>query len=179
MPEESSSKNAQHVVFGAAIIVVVLAGVFLSMGEQGQVDGPDWREVELTNVQDQSSFTIDSLEKPVLIESFAVWCSTCTRQQKEMQKVAADDYDVRMISLNIADNEDANQIRDHLQEFGFGWRYAVSPSQMTRQLVNTYGTSIVNPPSSPKVLICENSTRKLPNGVSPADKLKEEIDTGC
>jgi hypothetical protein len=86
---------------------------------------------------------------------------------------------VTSVSLNVDPNEDEQQIKEHTQENGFDWRYAVSPTELTRALVQEYGPSMANPPSAPAVLVCENSTRKLQNGVKPVSKLREEIEEGC
>lgn len=138
----------------------------------------DWKQIQLKDVSTGETFTVAELEKPVLVESFAVWCPTCTRQQQELKKLHSG-TDVRSVSIDVDPNEDASKVRQHVNRHGFDWRYAIAPSEMTRQLVEEYGNSIAHPPSAPAVLVCENGTRKLPNGVKPVSKLKEEIEKGC
>ena len=49
---------------------------------------PAWMEIELTDVATGQKFkVIDFQGKPILLESFAVWCPICLQQQKEMAKV--------------------------------------------------------------------------------------------
>ncbi|MCJ7429437.1 MAG: thioredoxin domain-containing protein [Candidatus Nanohaloarchaeota archaeon QJJ-5] len=159
-----------------AVLVIGATGLYLSANEGNP--GGDWKTTELTPVDGDTSFTIDTLEKPVLVESFAVWCTTCTRQQQEIKQLLTE-TNVSVVSLDVDPNEEPALVRDHIEEHGFGWRYAIAPSAMTQQMVADYGTSITNPPSAPAVLVCENSTRRLPNGVKPASKLQDEINAGC
>lgn len=138
----------------------------------------DWQEIELKDVNSGVTFTVAELEKPVLVETFAVWCPTCTNQQREIKKLH-EQSDVTSVSLNVDSNEDEQQIKKHTEENGFDWRYAISPPKLTRMLVNQYGPTIANPPSAPAILVCENGSRRLPNGVKPVSKLQEEVEKGC
>lgn len=164
---------------GIGVLAVLVTGVAVTQsgGEQNR-NSTDWREVKLTDINSGEEFTVSELDKPVLVETFAVWCSTCTRQQQEIKKLH-EESGVKSVSLNVDSNEDASKIRSHTERYGFDWRYAVSPSELTRKLIGKYGNSIAHPPSAPAVLVCENGTRKLPNGVKPVSKLKEEIQKGC
>jgi peroxiredoxin len=132
----------------------------------------------LEDVNSGETFTVAELEKPVLVETFAVWCPTCTNQQREIREFH-EQSNTTSVSLNVDSNEDEEQITRHTEENGFDWRYAVSPPELTRILVNEYGTTIANPPSAPAILVCENGTRRLPNGVKPVSKLQEEVEKGC
>jgi len=138
----------------------------------------DWKQVELEDVRSGETYTVAELEKPVLVETFAVWCTTCTKQQKETQKFHSKS-EVTSVSLNVDPNEDEEKIQDHLDRHGFDWRYSVSPTSLTRSLISDHGRVMVNPPSAPMVLVCEDGERKLPTGVKPASKLQEEVEKGC
>ncbi|MBT7237631.1 redoxin family protein, partial [Candidatus Woesearchaeota archaeon] len=47
----------------------------------------NWLDIELYDITSESNFKIsDFAGKKVFIESFAVWCPTCTKQQKEIKK---------------------------------------------------------------------------------------------
>lgn len=144
----------------------------------GPADGDSWRTVELTDVREGESYSIDSLEKPVLLETFAVWCPTCTRQQQEIKELHGD-VNFTSVSLNVDQNENADKIRSHIQSNGFDWRYSIAPATLTQKLIREFDPSMAQPPSAPVVLVCENSSRKLKNGVKPASKLEEEIRKGC
>jgi|GEM_PF-5570575 hypothetical protein len=50
---------------------------------------------------------------------------------------------------------------------------------LTKSLVDEYGASIANPPSAPVVVVCENTSERLQNGVKPASKIKSEVERMC
>lgn len=155
-----------------------------SDGDGGQTGGGDgdWRTATLTDVRSGEEFTVDDLasDRPVLLETFAVWCSTCLRQQKQLRAYHESvGDDVVSVSLDVDPNEDAPKVRRHLEEHGFDWRYAVAPSEVTQSLVDQFGQSIAHPPSAPVVLVCPDGSRRLPDGVKSADALRQQVADGC
>ncbi len=151
--------------------------------ETGEKEFPaDWKDVELTDVATGKKFKIsDFKDKPILLESFAVWCPTCLKQQKEINKLKEIEGDAIIhISLDTDPNEDEAKVREHINNNGFDWYFAVSPIELTKALIDEFGIAFVNAPGAPVVLICEDqSTRFLGRGVKSADTLKSEIDRGC
>jgi thiol-disulfide isomerase/thioredoxin len=145
-------------------------------------DSIDWKNIELTDVLTGNQFKISDFEgKPILLESFAVWCPTCKKQQdkiKDLHKEVGDD--VISISLDTDPNEKVNQVIGHANRYNFDWIFAVSPVEVTKALIDEFSIQVVNAPGAPVVLICEDqSARMLARGVKSADKLKEEIEKGC
>ncbi len=143
---------------------------------------PEWMNTQLTDVRTGKQFTISSFKgKPVLLESFAVWCPTCTEQQRQTKKLKELEGDTIVhISLDTDPNEDANTVLQHVETYGFDWYYAVSPIEMTRSLIGDYGTKVVFAPGVPMILICpDQSARLLPGGVKTPEKLLSEIGSGC
>ena len=116
----------------------------------------DWKNTELMDVNSGEYFKISDFRlKPILIESFAVWCPTCTKQQNEIKTLHEDiGDDVISVTLDADPNEDENKVLRHTELHGFNWRYSVSPKEMTQGLINDFGLDIVNPSSSPIILIC-------------------------
>jgi thiol-disulfide isomerase/thioredoxin len=142
----------------------------------------DWRDAELTDTLSGETFRISDFKgKPVLLESFAVWCPVCLQQQKEIKKLKESDGDAIIhISLDTDPNEDAAAVIAHAGRNGLDWYFAISPTSLTEILIDEFGFSFVNAPSAPVVLICEDqSTRFLRGGVKSADELKTEIGNGC
>jgi len=139
----------------------------------------DWREFELEEVDSGQTFKIsDFAGKTIFLESFAVWCPTCLKQQKEMKKIV--DENIVHISLDTDPNESAAIVRDHKTENDLDWYFAVAPIEMTQLLIDEFGNKIVNAPAAPVVLICKDqSYRLLKRGVKDADELREEIEEGC
>jgi cytochrome oxidase Cu insertion factor (SCO1/SenC/PrrC family) len=141
-----------------------------------------WMNIELTDVATGQTFKLSDFKgKPVLLESFAVWCPTCLRQQKEMQKLLAGEGDAIIhVSLDTDPNEDEAKVKEHLERNGLDWYFAISPIELTEALIDDFGLSIVSAPSAPVVLICEDqSTRFLKDGVKSADTLLSEVEKGC
>lgn len=163
-----------------------LAGCASSLGFGGGGSGEcttedgAWRSTELTDVLTEETFTIASFEKPVLVETFAVWCSNCKRQQDELvQFHEAVGDDVVSVALNTDPNEDTEAVRQHAREHGYDWRYAVSPSGATSSLVDQFGASMTNPPQVPMLLRCaDGCTRRLKDGHKSTSFLRDQVD-GC
>jgi len=148
----------------------------------GPLFAQDWRDIPLRDVVSGETFRISDFEgRPLLLESFAVWCPTCTKQQQQIHKLHQDiRSDVISISLDVDPNEDENLVRDHASRNGFDWLYAIAPPDLTRALIEEFGTNIVAAPSAPIVLICEDQrARLLKRGVKKAEVLHEEIRRGC
>ncbi len=137
----------------------------------------DWKDVELTDINTGNTFKVSDFKgKTVLLESFAVWCPTCLRQQKEMKKLP----DLVHISLDTDPNEDEAKVKSHIERNDLDWYFAISPETMTQALIDEYGLGIVNAPSAPVILICEDqSTRFLKSGVKSAEELQKEVEVGC
>jgi len=154
-------------------------------GDSGTEEEGDlaWIDIELEDIVTGEKFSVGQFigEKPILLESFAVWCPTCTAQQKQIRVLHADiGDDVISISLDTDPNEDAARVREHLNRNGFDWRYAVAPADLSRGLIDDFGITVVNAPSAPVILIClDGQARLLDSGSKSADVLKAEIDRGC
>lgn len=171
----------QYFVAGIVFLVATTAGIYgLSQNQTpgNNVTQTDWKHITLEDVMTEEEYTIAELDKPLLVETFAVWCPTCTRQQQEVKKFHGNS-DVTSVSLDVDPNEDASKVRQHIQRHDFDWRYSVAPSELTRLMIQEFGNDIAHPPSAPMILVCEDGTRKLPSGVKPVSKLQEEVNKGC
>ena len=141
-----------------------------------------WMAIELTDVITGQNFKINDFKgKTVLLESFAVWCPTCLRQQKELKKVAARGSDALIhISLDTAPNEDEAQVKAHAEKNGLDWYFVVAPIELTNALIDEFGLTVISAPFAPVILICEDqSARLLKNGVKSADTILSEVAKGC
>ena len=65
-----------YTVIASALILlgVVSAGIIQDNSVQNPQTTDNWRSIELEDVNTEQTFTISGLEKPVVIETFAVWC---------------------------------------------------------------------------------------------------------
>ena len=171
------------VVFLSIIILIFISGC---IGQENETkipgDTSDWRDYEFTDVSSGNSIKISDFKgKPVLLESFAVWCPTCLQQQKEIKKLKLAEGDAIIhISLDTDPNEDEEIVNNHKESNGFDWYFVVSPIEFTQSLIKEFGIGFVNAPGAPVVLICEDqSARMLGRGVKSVDELKSEIEKGC
>ncbi|MFC2079346.1 TlpA family protein disulfide reductase [Candidatus Bipolaricaulota bacterium] len=165
-------------VVGGLMVSQLLATQPDSSETSEEIALPDWAQVELIDAVSGEVFTIaDFAGKPILVESFAVWCSTCLRQQREMARLIelAGDAIVH-VSLDTDPNEDLDKVRAHADRNDFTWLFAIAPIDMTQELIEAFGLTVVNAPRAPVILIEANgSARLLPNGVKSAEALLEEI----
>ncbi len=146
------------------------------------VSTPLWMTAELKDVRTGETFKVTDFKgKPVLLESFAVWCPICTQQQEEVKKLHADvGDDIITISLDTDQNEDEGRVLDHITKHDFTWYYAVSPIEVTRSLIDDFGPRVINAPLVPKILVCEDQSFKLlPFGVKSASNLKQTVAQEC
>jgi thiol-disulfide isomerase/thioredoxin len=144
------------------------------------VESSLWRETSLKDVRTGNSFKVSDFSgKPILLESFAVWCPKCTSQQKIIKDLHEElGESVVSISLDTDPNEDESQVLSHIQNNGFDWYYAVSPTEITKNLVDEFGTGIVSAPSVPMILICpDGSAEKLKTGSKSVEFLKDKINS--
>ena len=141
-----------------------------------------WKETLLKDTRTGSAFKVSDFKgKPVLLESFAVWCPLCLQQQEEMKKLRTQKGDtVIEVSLDTDPNEDETIVKGHVKKHGFDWPFVVAPKEMTKALIDEFGIGIVSAPSTPVILVCgDQKTRFLSRGIKTADTLAAEIDKGC
>jgi thiol-disulfide isomerase/thioredoxin len=173
------------------LIVLLAIGIVLSSGctqqtqeltqEAMHLENVNWLDVELKDIATSKTFKISDFKgQKIMLESFAVWCPTCLKQQRETITLKGIDPDIVHISLDTDPNENEGLVRDHIETHGFDWYFAVAPISMTQALINEFGFDIVNAPTAPVVLICEDqSARFLMRGLKSASELKEEAEKGC
>lgn len=144
-------------------------------------DKPFWFTAELKDVNSGNNFKISDFKgKPVFVETFAVWCPTCRRQQdnfKSLHEELGDSF--VSVALDTDPNEDEAKVLDHTKRNGFTWRFVVSPSDVTQSLIDEFGIAVVSSPSAPVILVCpDQSTKYLSSGVKDSSALKKAMD-GC
>ncbi len=168
------------------LLVLVVAFIVLNLSPTQNTENlepaQDWINFELKNVNTGEEFKISELgNQPVLLESFAVWCPTCTRQQRETKKLHEEVGDsIISISIDTDPNEDEEKVRQHTETNEFDWIYVVAPREFTQSLIDQFGVSIINAPSAPMILICDSqNVKKLGGGVKSASKLKENVKEFC
>lgn len=135
-----------------------------------------WQTTELRDVLTEETFSIDALDGPVVVQSFAVWCPKCQRQSEELATV---DESLTLVGLNIDPNEDAAKVRQHAERNGFDWRFAVAPTEMTDSLVDAFGTTVTNAPSTPIIVVCDNGETEFFSGSQQSADQIQSVAAEC
>ncbi len=148
---------------------------------EAMMEAPVWFASPLKDVRSGDSFKIDDFKgKVVLVETMAVWCTTCYQQQTQI-KALHDSLGMRddfvSLSLDIDPNEDETTLTKYTQQnSGFDWRYAVAGPDLARAIGKTFGDQFLNPPSAPVFVIDRHgAAHALPFGVKSAEDLMKAI----
>lgn len=138
---------------------------------------PAWYDWSLTEVTTGEVFKINDFQgKVVLVETMAVWCSNCFKQQNEVVRLLSlQDMQDDLVSLgiNIDPNEDAALLGNYVQKNGFDWLYTVASPELIGEISTLYGPQFLNPPSSPMFVIDkQGEAHLLPFGTKSAEELR-------
>lgn len=181
-------KNKKIIIFLGVIIVLVVLFVMFGKDPSNNnepnvpVQTIGWKNIEFKNILTGQITKIEDFKgKPILLETFAVWCPTCLKQQKEIKKLKELEGDsIIHISIDIDPNEDEELVEKHAQENNLDWIFAISPVEMTNKLIEAFGQTVISAPSAPVVLICEDQNAHfLKKGVKTVNELKLEIGKKC
>jgi thiol-disulfide isomerase/thioredoxin len=146
----------------------------------GGTDRPAWQTTSFEDAQTGETLTIAEFDEPVVLHTFATWCSVCQSQQQSLDTLEERRGDeVTLVDLTIDENDDPDEVAAHAESNGFDWRFGVAPAEMTSSLVDNIGDRVVFAPQSPVVVVCPNgATEALGKGVS-ADAIADAINTNC
>lgn len=134
----------------------------------------------LTDVRSGEAFTLGELaaDRPVLVETMAIWCVTCLRQQRAVAR-AHDLADFHSVGINVDPNENADDLAAYADLEGFDWRFVTPDAEFVRLLTDRYGFGVTNPPSTPTFIVSDGSIRALEFGrVRSAEELVAELGAG-
>ena len=115
-----------------------------------------WAQAELTDVVTGESFRIAGLAgKAVIVETMAIWGTNCLAQQGDVYRALGDlDSDrVAYVLLDVDPNETAPALAEYRTRNGFTGTYAIAGRETARALADEYGDQVLNPPSTPMILI--------------------------
>lgn len=134
-----------------------------------------WFDIPLEDVYG-NTIDIRTAGKPILIESFAIWCPTCLKQQKEVDAAheALGDSFIS-IALDTDPNEDENAVRAYAEKHGLDLSYVVSPRALTQALIVDFGIIAVQAPLAPMIFICGEEATFLRTGVKKSAELQNLI----
>ena len=144
--------------------------------ESAPAPQPAWYAYDLTDINTGTVFSIEDFSgNVVLVETMAVWCSNCFRQQKEVVKLhdlVGSREDLVSIGIDIDPNEDVPKLTSFVKKNGFDWRYVVASDELINDISTLYGTQYLNPPSTPMLIIDrQGMVHQLPFGIKSAESL--------
>lgn len=139
-----------------------------------------WATAEVTDVATGETFRIADLAgRPIILETMAIWCSSCFAQQGTVYEVLAERPAgaVEYILVDIDPNESAADLAAYRERHGFTGRYVVASSELARAIVAEFGDRMLSAPSTPLVMIGTDGTVTLtPFGKKSADDLRTLLD---
>lgn len=149
--------------------------------EMAMTDAPAWMTIPVTDVRSGETFTLaDFAGKTVFVEPMATWCTNCRRQLGNVAQAKAqlsDSEDVVFVSLSVETNIGNGDLANYTEETGFDWAFAVATPEMLVSLVETFGQSITNPPSTPHFIIRpDGSTTELTTGFEGPDEILQNLE---
>jgi hypothetical protein len=107
----------------------------------------------LTDVRTGEEISIGALasDKPLLLETMAIWCSNCRAQQSNVV-AAHNQADFHSISLDVDPGEKPGDLAAYSEQQGFDWHFAMASAELLGQLRERFGTAVAVPPGMPKIL---------------------------
>ncbi len=167
-------------VAGTLLALAISACSFGGPGQEPSTDPAPILERELVDVRTGESFTLAELsaDRPVLVETMAIWCTTCLSQQREVVQ-AHELTDFHSVGIDVDPNEDAADLADYAERQGFDWRFVKADAELVGALTDRYGFGVTNPPSTPTFIVSDGQIRALEFGrVRSAEELVAELGAG-
>lgn len=140
---------------------------------------PAWQTVSLVNASTGANFTLaDFPGKTVYVEPMATWCTNCKAQQGQVrtarEQLGEENY--VFISLSVEPNDTTGGLAEYLVRENFPWTFAIAPTEMVASLVEQFGRTITNPPSTPHFVISPTgAVSQLMTGHHSAEQLVAEL----
>ena len=141
---------------------------------------PEWLSASLTNAHTGETFTISDYQGDVvLVETLAMWCSNCLKQQKEvvqLHKLLVERDNFVSVGIDIDANENIEALKAYTNQNGFDWIYTVASPEVAREIGLLYGDLYLNPPSTPMLIIDQHGeVHTLPFGIKSAADLYKAL----
>jgi len=143
---------------------------------EGDTADPTWLDYQFTDAVTGETFSISGFKgKVVLVETMAMWCSNCMKQQiqvRELHERLGERDDFIGIGIDVDLNEDLGMLAAYVQKNEFSWLYSVASTEVLAGIQDSLGGQFLNPPSTPIVLFDkEGNPHALPFGIKSADEL--------
>jgi thiol-disulfide isomerase/thioredoxin len=144
-------------------------------------NSPAWLTLPVVDAHTGETFTLaDFSGKTVWVEPMATWCTTCRGQlpNVEAARVALNSDQYVFISFSVAENVDNATLAQYADEQGWHWIFAVATEALTQSMVDTFGRTVVTPPSTPHFIINpDGSVSDISTGTPTTDEIIAELKT--
>ncbi len=171
---------------GLIAILLCFVGVVFAQDDdvvlEDDIERPDWQQMELVDANTGETFTLgDFYGQTVFVEPMATWCTNCRAQLRNVreaieQLTEQEIDDVVFIALSVETNLSDEDLADYTQEHEFDWTFAVMSEDLLRALVDEFGRTITNPPSTPHFIIRKDGTyTDVETGIETSDEIIEQI----
>jgi thiol-disulfide isomerase/thioredoxin len=134
----------------------------------------------LTDVRTGQAFTLgDFADRPVYVETMATWCPSCRSQLQSVQGAVtalAGEPPVFVV-ISVETTLPPAQLAQYADDNGFTPIFAVATPELLQALVDTFGRTITNPPSTPHFVIAPDSSHgELLTGFSSSEAIITLLD---
>jgi thiol-disulfide isomerase/thioredoxin len=141
---------------------------------------PDWFKADLVEARSGETFRItDYKGKVVLVETMAMWCSNCMKQQrqvKSLHEMLGERDDFIGLGIDVDPNENAGALKIYIENNGFDWGYTVAPRDVAVEIGALYGNQFLNPSATPILIIDRHGeVHPLPFGIKSAESLLDTL----
>jgi len=149
--------------------------------EDKMMESPAWFNAQMADARTGELFTVNDFNgKVVLVETLAMWCSNCKKQQVQVLKLheqLGEREDFVSLGLDIDINENLSDLRSYVESNGFTWKYSVATPEIASEISKLYGEQFLNPPSTPMLIIDrKGEAHPLPFGIKSAEDLMKAIE---
>lgn len=179
------------VMLGAALLLFFVSFVFYQGKSLNIFNSPDvndktlnsWMSSELVDIESGETYRLsDFKNKNILINSFSLDCESCVDEQDYIKDLHESiGSSVETITLDLYFDTDLDDLKEFRKLRGYHWIYSIAPESLTESLRSSFGSSILNLPSVPIILICEGGESVMLESYGPKDSgfIKKEISERC
>jgi hypothetical protein len=134
-------------------------------------------ELVLNDVRTGERISLGQLaaEKPVLLETMAIWCTNCRAQMHRVVD-AHGAADFHSVGIDVDPSERAEDLKAYVEREGFDWPFAMADADVAGTLRDRLGQAFMFPPNTPMVLLMpDGEIRPLHFGGYSVDELLAEL----
>ena len=139
---------------------------------------PAWQTLEIVDIDGQAFTLADCIGTPVLVETFATWCSNCRQQLPKTQEAAVALGDgAAVVALSVETDLSPDAVAEYAVDNEFpDIRFAVMSPELLAAFVEAFGTTAANPPSTPKIIIDASGVAgEMTTGQESTEQLVEQL----